>query len=554
MHKYNKPAARSSASNKRPNSSPCLRPQVDRDASSSEPRGGSKRTKTTGTVPRSSATGLETSPPDRESSNLEDRESSEDPMTPDSADYRASSRAETEDSEFSGPRPVPCLSDRHTTNVVGLSRELLKVFMSTNDPSVGAKPSRVQAGDIIKRAESAAELFLHVHLNGNAFQLYALFLQWAVYHKGSLCRCVRKLAFRARIGCARSALARSDIEDASVLLEQTKSLLRPGRSTEQWLLYESIFTWRLYRFRGALQLEYEKDAIRRLQTRFQSIRLSRDRTPYKTLGIMASYEILSVILERDAKLHVVDLALGERHDDDGSASPESPSRGIHSSDLTSCLRWMLDLPALQQGGLVPLVPGYPCAAGCKRIGSFNVNFWYYFSLCWAQLQGEVSSIAPSWFQEPKSFGIQPTELLAVMVHLVIAEGPPPTAVTSSMKQLGGIRKLLFLRKSRLLNRFNEMRFNCTVVSSINQLTRNLCPLCVGGGWARDDEAAMAREYLKLALDPVLLALPDTNTSGNPSPADTPTPADLDDPIITWSTTMDLISLTGSVSGFLPPLA
>lgn len=501
MHKY-MPAARSPASNKRPNPSPCLSPRVDRDASPSDPRGGTKRTKTTATIPPSSATGLEISPPDREGSDLDDRESSEDPKTPDSADYRASPRAETEDPEF--PWPVPCLSNWHTTNVVGLSAELLKVFMSTNGPSVRAEPTHAQAVDIIDRAESAAGLFLHVHLDGNALQLYALFLQWAVDYKGPLCHCVRKLVLRARIGCAQSALARSDIEEASLLLEQTKSLLPPGRSTEQWLLYESIFTWRLYSSRGVLQLDGEKDAIRRLQTKFKSIDFSSDSSPYKTLGIMTCYEILSVIPERDAKLHIVDLELGERHDDDGSASPESPSLEIHPSDLTCCLRWMHDLPASRQSGLISLLPRHRCVVGCNRIGSFKEHFGEFFSSCWTQLQSGVSSTAPSWFKEPKSQGIQPTELLAVMVRLVIEEGPS-TAVTSGITRLY-ITNLLVLDKSQLLDRFNKMRFQCTLVSSIDQLARNMCPLCVGEVWARLDEADIAREYLRVALDPVLRAL------------------------------------------------
>lgn len=542
MHKY-MPAARSPASNKRPNPSPCLSPRVERDASPSDPRGGTKRTKTTATIPPSSATGLEISPPDREGSDLDDRESSEDPKTPDSADYRASPRAETEDPEF--PWPVPCLLNWHTTNVVGLSAELLKLFMSPNDPSVRAEPTHAQAVDIIDRAESAAGLFLHVHLDGNALQLYALILQWAVDYKGPLCHCVRKLVLRARIGCARSALARSDIEEASLLLEQTKSLFPPGRSTEQWLLYESIFTWRLYRSRGVLQLDGEKDAIRRLQTKFKSIDFFSDPSPYKTLGIMACYEILSVIPERDAKLHIVDLELGERHDDDGSVSPESPSLEIHPSDLTCCLRWMHDLPASRQSDQVPLMPRNHCVVRCNRIGSFDVHFGEFFSLCWTQLQSQVTSTAPSWFQKPKSMGIQPTELLAVMVHLVIAEGPPPTAVTNSMKQLRGIRRLLFLDKSRLLIRFNKMRFQCTLVSSINQLSRNMCPLCFRESWARSDEAATAREYLRVALDPVFRASPATDTSGTSSLAD------LGGPTIPWSTTMDFPSLTESVPGSLP---
>lgn len=537
MHKY-MPAARSSVSNKRPNPSPCLSPRVERDASPSDPRGGTKRTKTTATIPPSSATGLEISPPDREGSDLDDRESSEDPKTPDSADYRASSRAETEYSEF--PWPVPCLSNWHTTNVVGLSAELLKVR---------AEPTHAQAVDMIDRAESAAELFLHVHLDGNAFQLYALFLQWAVDHKGRLCHCIRKLVLRARVGCARSALDRMDLEDASELLEQTKTLSPPGTSTEIWLLYESIFTWRLYSSRGVLQLDGEKDAIRRLQTKFKSIDFFRDPSPYKTLGIMTCYEILSVIPDRDTKLHIVDLELGERHDDDGSASPESPSREIHPSDLTSCLRWMLDLPASQQIILTLLLPRNCRIAGCNRIGSFNVHFGEFFSSYWTQLQSEESSVAPSWFKKPKSQGIQPTELLAVMVRLVIEEGPS-TAVTSGIMQLR-IRNLLLLDKSQLLDRFNKMRFHCILVSSMNQLKRNFCSFCVGRGFVRDAEAVMAREYLRIALDPVLRALPDTDISGTPSPADTLSPADLYDPIIPWSTAMDSPNLTESMSGSLP---
>lgn len=543
------PAARSSASNKRPNPSPCLSPRVERDASPSRPRSGTKRTITTTTAPpSSSATGLEISPSDREGFNLEDRETSEDPKTPDSADYRASPRAspraEPEEPKTPDTWPLQCPSNWHTTNVVGLSTELLKSFRSTNGPSVRAEPSSVQAVDMIERAESAAELFLHVHLDINAFQLYALFLRWAIDCKGPLCHCVRSLVLRARIGCARSALARTDLEVTRLLLEQTRSPSLPARSTKQWLLCESIFTWRLYRFQGVLQLEDENDAIRRLQTRFQSIGFSRDPTPYKTLGIMTCYEILSVIPSRDAKLHIVELELGERHDDGGSDSPETPRRGIHSGDLTSCLRWMLDLPASQQSSQVPLLPRNRCVVGGNRIGSLDVHFGEFFSSCWTQLLSGGSSTAPSWFQKPKSMGIQPTELLAVLVHLVIEEGAEgqPTAVTSSMKQLRAIRKLLFLDKSQLLNRFSEMRFNCTVVSSMNQLTRTLCFMCFREGWARDDEATMASEYLRVALDPVLRALSATNTPG------TPTWAALDDP---WSATSETFGLTESMSGPLP---
>lgn len=530
------PAARSSVSNKRPNPSPCLSPRVERDASPSDPRGGTKRTKTTATIPPSSATGLMISPPDREGSDLDDRESSEDPKTPDSADYRASPRAETEDPEF--PWPVPCISNLHTTNVIGLSAELLKVFMSTDDSSVRSQPSSVEAVDIIKRAESAAELFLHAPLHGSAFQLYALFLQWAAYHEGCFCHCVRKLVLRARIGCARSALARSDIEEASLLLEQTKSLLPPGRSTEQWLLNESIFTWRLYRSRGVLQLDGEKDAIRRLQTKFKSIDFFSDPSPYKTLGIMTCYEILSVILERDAKLHIVDLELGERHDDDGSASPESPGLEIHPSDLTCCLRWMHNLLASRQSDQLPLLPRNHCVVRCNRIGSFDVDFGEFFSLCWTQLQSGMSSTAPSWFKEPESQGIQPTELLAVMVRLVIEEGPS-TAVTSGIMQLR-IRNLLLLDKSQLLYRFNKKRFHCILVSSMNQLKRN-CSFCVGGGFVRAAETAVTRAQLRVALYPVLRASPATDTSGTSSLAD------LGGPTIPWrspwSPPMDFPGLT-----------
>lgn len=505
--------------NKRPHPSSCPNPPVVRDPPPFEPPSGTKRSRASATVPLSSSvTGFAVSPPARE----------------------GSEGARTEDREVPDACWV-CFCGSHTTNVVGLSAELLsKVAISTKDfPSANTEPSSAQTGDNIELLERTAEFYLHVRLEGNAFELYALFLKWVVNHKGPLCLCAWNLAHRARIGCARTALARTDLEVADVLLEQSKGLSPPAGSTEIWLLYESIFTWRLYSSREVLQLDGEKDAIRRLQTKFKSIKFPNDPTPYRTLGIITCYEILSVIPGRDAKLHMVDLELGERHDDCVSASPESPSQRIHPSDLTSCLRWMLDLPASRQSGQVPLLPQNPCDGRCNRIDSFNVNFWYYFSLCWAQLKYEMGSVPPPWFQNPKSMGIRSTELLAVMVHLVIEEASPNETIMSGAKQLQQvpIRNLLFLDESRLLNRFKEMRFNCTLVSSINQLSRDFCSWCAED-WVRVTQTALQRAQSRLALDPVLRVLPDPDTQvGSLADRDGFIPPP-------WSTTTDFSNVTG----------
>ncbi|KAK1831879.1 hypothetical protein QBC39DRAFT_81379 [Podospora conica] len=479
MYKY-ATADQPLASNKRPHPSQCTDPRVMPDTPQAQMGRGAKKSRTSATEPMLSVDGFEFSLPDREKSDT-GHESTKAP-------------------------PWMCFCGSHATNFVRLSEPLLKVSIITM--AVNHPLSHIQQQNIIERAENAADFFLHVRCEREAFQLYALFLKWTLDHKGPFCSCVRSLAHRARIGCALSAIVESDLEAANVLLDQTKSLSPPGESTESWLLYESIFTWRLYSSCGVLKPHGEEDAIRRLETRFRTVDFCRDTTPYKTLGIMTCYEILSVIKESDAKLHIVNLELGERHGNACSTASESHQE-IYPSDLFACLRWMLGLQASRSSNQVSLLPRRFCVSGCTRVGSSD--FLDCFCLYWIYLQNEVSP--PSWFQKPESIGIRPTELLAVIVHLVIEEGLPLRLSIVGSNEFA-IRNLLVLDESQLLGRFNDRRFNRRVESSLSQLSGHVCTRDVE---FTSPEIAMTKKHLRITLEPLASPTNPAYTLDIPSP-------------------------------------
>jgi hypothetical protein len=160
--------------------------------------------------------------------------------------------------------------------------------------------------DVIERVESAAEFLLYGECEEDAFPLYALFLKWVLDHNGPFCQCACKLVHRARVGCALSALARSDLEVANALLKQTETLspLQDRQSLASWLFYEAMFTWKLYISRGLLSSHVKWDCVRRfgyhLNALFNVSLYGLAGAAWLDLGVMLCEELSPIIKDSDA--------------------------------------------------------------------------------------------------------------------------------------------------------------------------------------------------------------------------------------------------------------
>lgn len=245
-----------------------------------------------------------------------------------------------------------CFCSKHAGDIAELSEALIQASSSCGDSS-SATMDPLQMDDAIDRVESAAEFFLYINSEGDAFRLWALFLKWALNHDGLICQCARDLVHRARAGCAMAALDRSDLEVGHALLEQTKGLspLKDLRSLTSWLYYESLFTWKLYNSRGLISIGSNSNWFVRLTSQLDAIlhaSLRHDtEVDWLKLGAMLCEELSPFVQGSDAaKDHLRDLQ--QRLQDNLEGNPE-PSldysiRMFNSGAVRSCLRWMQRSP------------------------------------------------------------------------------------------------------------------------------------------------------------------------------------------------------------------
>jgi hypothetical protein len=375
MHKYT--PARPPA-NKRPHPSPSPDPQVVPDSLPPNPSPGTKRSRTNDTALQQGSHSAVLSP-----------------------DQERGVQQVSDSGVSSVDGTWLCFCRNHTGNIAELSKALIQVSTSWDNPSATMDPPQME--DAIERIESAAELFLYVRCERDAFTLYALFLKWAVNHNGPFCQCARDLVHRARVGCALSAMARLDLEVANALLEQTKSLspLKDPQAWASWLLYESIFIWKLYTSRELI--DGDGNCLVRLRNRFHAFGVSffyGNGAAWLKLGAMLCEELSPFIKDSDpAKGHLKDLLQGLRDSLRGSPGPflDYSIRAFGSGAVKSCLQWMQDSPLSP-----PLLTG---------------GFMREFLAFWARLRSELRDArAPVWAIEIKSRRLRQTEFLAAMVQ------------------------------------------------------------------------------------------------------------------------------------------
>jgi len=311
-----------------------------------------------------------------------------------------------------------CFCRNHKINITKLSEALIQVSTSCDNPS--AAMDHLQMEDAIDRIESAAEFFPYGECWGDAFQLYTLFLKWALNHEGRLCQCALDLVHRARVECALSALDRSDLEAANSLFEQTESHFPPKHPTSSasWLYYEYIFTWKLYKSRGWISSRATSYCFRRLNEHS-----SLGRPTNLERGAIICDELSFVVEHADAaKSHVEDLLQRFRDCPPGSPDPsiDYSMRAFDLGAVKSCLRWMQDTNSPSS---LPVFTGDKCPRQDFQVCSSHGNslgpayYLYDFLAYWTRLRSELEdSTVPVWFNELMSGGLRPTEFLAVMAH------------------------------------------------------------------------------------------------------------------------------------------
>lgn len=326
--------------------------------------------------------------------------------------------------------PCMCFCGKHADDIAKLSEALIQVSSSCDNSPATMGP--IQMEDAIDRVEGAAEFVLNVDCERDAFQLYALFLKWALNHDGPICRCARDLVHRARAGCAISALDRSDLEVANALLEQTRCLspLKDRQSLASWLFHESLVTWKLYNSRGLISIRGDSNWLVRLtnhlEATFEASLQDDTAVDWLTLAAMLCEELSPFVQDSDAaKGHLKDLQQGLQESLEGNAelSLDYSIRMVNSGAVRSCLQWMQDSPATFP--LLPPLTRDKCHFRGQRVCSLhdinpNPRGPYpttEFLAYWARLRRDLrDGSIPVWFEKLKASGIRPTEFLATVIR------------------------------------------------------------------------------------------------------------------------------------------
>lgn len=409
------------AANKRPHPSRSPEPQVVLDSLPSHPSPGTKRSRTNGALPQHGSHSAVLST---------DRESSEQQVSAGQGGSDSEESSHSQHQEISANERWMCFCGNHTTDIAELCEALIQVSTSYDNPSETMGP--LQMEDVIERVESAAEFFLYVWLEQDAFQLYALFLKWALNHVGHFCQCAHDLVHRARVGCALSAINRSDLEIANALLEQTKSFssLNDRQSLASWLFYESLFTWKLYNSRGLICFSGHSNWSLPLTNQLDGIfnaALDHDTAAdWLKLGAMLCEKLSTFVNNSDAaKGHIKDLQ--QRLQDSLEGNPE-PSldysiQMFNSGAVRYCMRWMQDsLPPLP---LLPLSTRDKCHFRGRKVCPLHdtdpdpsgPHPDTHFLAYWARLRRDLrDGSIPVWFEKLKASGIRPTEFLATVIR------------------------------------------------------------------------------------------------------------------------------------------
>lgn len=331
-----------------------------------------------------------------------------------------------------------CFCGKHSDDIAELNEALIQTSSSCGDSS-SATMDPLQMDDAIDRVESAAEFFLYINSEGDAFRLWALFLKWALNHDGPICQCARDLVHHARAGCAMSALDRSDLEVGNALLEQTKGLspLKDRRSLASWLYYEFLFTWKLYNSRELISIGGDSNWFVRLTSHLDAIlhvSLCHDTAvDWLKLGAKLCEELSLFDKGSDAaKDHLKDHLRDpqQRLQDNLEGNPE-PSldysiRMFNSGAVRSCLQWMQDSPPI-----FPLLPPWTrdtchflhfrgqevCTLHDTDPDPRGPHPTSDFLAYWVRLGSELrDGSVPVWFKKLKSSGIRPTKFLTMVVR------------------------------------------------------------------------------------------------------------------------------------------
>ncbi|KAK3356845.1 hypothetical protein B0T25DRAFT_630057 [Lasiosphaeria hispida] len=356
----------------------------------------------------------------------------------------------------------------------------------------------------LERIELAAELFLHSQCYEDAFRLYRLLLDRIQSHQGPLCHCATNLSKRAKAGCARSAVVKSDIDVAEALLEQGDVQVRDSDITSEALFHKSIFLWKLYWPREELNTapEYEM-RFQQLQDEYLAIPFN-DIT-HKSLGLVACTALLSLMgNEVNQSKHTRILGLKESL----AFASSGPSKGYgnlpNMKVLVSCLHWIQDLisvPGRDSRFFTLADRGLDQGLDWSRATHSDEENWNgfikVFHAFWVELW-DGSGEMPYWFQTAQSsMGISPTELLAVVVSLLIQQ-PAEEPLLAARKT---VIHLLSLGESELARRFRR------VFADLGRLCPRRTAWAYGQGGSkmklRDSIKRLARKRLNLSFWAVL---------------------------------------------------
>lgn len=431
------------SANKRPHPSPSPDPRVGPDSLPSNPGPCAKRSRRNYTGPlHASHSGILSPHPGgpqlREGPEVQvtsDPEASPDWEPQDGSDddddgpWDSETQDDSSDDDEDGP--WMCFCGKHVGDIAELSEALIQASSPRGD-SASATMDPLQMDDAIDRVESAAGFFLCINSEGDAFQLWALFLKWALNHDGPICQCARGLIHRARAGCAISALDRSDLEVGNALLEQTKGLSPPKdrQSLATCLFYESLFTWKLYNSRGLISICGDSNWFVRLTNQLDAMfdaSLDHDTAvDWLKLAAMLCEELSPFVKDSDAaKCHLEDLQ--QRLQDSLQANPEPSldyaTRMFYSGSVRSCLRWMQGSPPAFP--LLPLLTRDKCHFRGGQVCSLHdidpnprgpyptTDFLSY----WARLGSELrDGRVPGWSKRLRFGEIRPTEFLAILAR------------------------------------------------------------------------------------------------------------------------------------------